>query len=534
MKSKELKFKRQDIKNRGITLIALVVTIVVLLILAGTAIAMLTGENGIISQAIKAREENEIGEEKEKVKLAVVAAKGKTNWGEITEENLAEELTKNIGTRDEDYTLTNNGETFTVTYTDSNRSYEVDANGNVTGPTIGDNTGNLVPVERYEEDTDITIGDYKVTIPGGATISGIPGEYEDVDEGVVIYIIPKEVTEIDWTADEDENGIIDVQEKYDQFVWVPVEKAYVKTEEIGGNSYTNLKNYVSTNGIYPMAIEVSEGTYKGILYDFVDGTDAVIPTPKDYTTTSDNREPDVVTGFDNSTTYLNQINGILNTSYSDSESFKTDLQTDFNTMVTRVANKGGFWVGRYETSQMSNSTTTTYTESNEIQVGVKRGTTTGISGVTWHRMYAEQKIYKSLVLTESENVTSSIIWGSQWDQIMIWMKSEPSKYTDSTYTGKFYVTNAVNMGNFGTISGVDDGYIGPVPTGYSESYKVKNVFDLAGNVNDRTLETDDVVYRVGRGGFYDDTSSFYTRADQRHSYAPEDNSPGVGTRATLY
>ena len=118
--------------KKGITLIALVVTIVVLLILAGVSISMLGGENGIITQAIEAKEETTIGEEKENVQLAATAAKTKTNWGEITEENLAEELTKNIGTRDEDYTLTKDGDKFTLTITDSNRSYEIDANGNVT------------------------------------------------------------------------------------------------------------------------------------------------------------------------------------------------------------------------------------------------------------------------------------------------------------------------------------------------------------------------------------------------------------------
>ena len=43
-------------KNQGITLIALVVTIIVLLILAGVSISMLTGENGIIKNAAKAKE----------------------------------------------------------------------------------------------------------------------------------------------------------------------------------------------------------------------------------------------------------------------------------------------------------------------------------------------------------------------------------------------------------------------------------------------------------------------------------------------
>ena len=52
--------KKEKLKqNKGITLIALVITIIVLLILAGVSIAMLTGENGILSQATKAKNETE-------------------------------------------------------------------------------------------------------------------------------------------------------------------------------------------------------------------------------------------------------------------------------------------------------------------------------------------------------------------------------------------------------------------------------------------------------------------------------------------
>ena len=118
-------------KNHGITLIALVVTIVVLLILAAVSISMLTGENGVITQAQNSKEETDIADEKERVELAATAAKGKTNWGEITEDNLAEELTTNIGERDVDYTLTKEDGNFVVTYTDSKRSYLVDPNGKV-------------------------------------------------------------------------------------------------------------------------------------------------------------------------------------------------------------------------------------------------------------------------------------------------------------------------------------------------------------------------------------------------------------------
>lgn len=67
MKKKLIKVK----KEKGITLIALVVTIVVLLILAGVTIAMLTGDNGILTQAGKAKEETEKAEFSEKINLAI-------------------------------------------------------------------------------------------------------------------------------------------------------------------------------------------------------------------------------------------------------------------------------------------------------------------------------------------------------------------------------------------------------------------------------------------------------------------------------
>ena len=58
-------------RNKGITLIALVVTIIVLLILAGISIAMLTGQNGILTNASKAKDETETAQIEEKLKLSV-------------------------------------------------------------------------------------------------------------------------------------------------------------------------------------------------------------------------------------------------------------------------------------------------------------------------------------------------------------------------------------------------------------------------------------------------------------------------------
>lgn len=60
--------------NKGITLIALVVTIIVLLILAGVSIAMLTGENGILGKAKEASYTNALGAAKDEVSLIATDA----------------------------------------------------------------------------------------------------------------------------------------------------------------------------------------------------------------------------------------------------------------------------------------------------------------------------------------------------------------------------------------------------------------------------------------------------------------------------
>lgn len=56
-------------KEKGITLIALVVTIIVLIILAGVSISLIVGENGIINMAKKAQEDTKIAEQEEKQQL---------------------------------------------------------------------------------------------------------------------------------------------------------------------------------------------------------------------------------------------------------------------------------------------------------------------------------------------------------------------------------------------------------------------------------------------------------------------------------
>ena len=112
-------------QNRGITLIALVITIIVLLILAGITISALTGDNGIVGNASTAKEQSEISEEKEIVEQATAVTMGKDKYGNIKQETLQEELVDN------DVEVTQSGNNFICRFP-SEREYIVSQEGIVT------------------------------------------------------------------------------------------------------------------------------------------------------------------------------------------------------------------------------------------------------------------------------------------------------------------------------------------------------------------------------------------------------------------
>ena len=132
-------------KNVGITLIALVVTIVVVLILVGISISMLTGENGILKNVANARENSEISNEKEYIKLAYLNAKidKETKLDDNLELKIQNELN----------TLLGNGKTtviaddnIAVKFKESGRTYVLDTiQGDIkqTEMKIDENPGNI-------------------------------------------------------------------------------------------------------------------------------------------------------------------------------------------------------------------------------------------------------------------------------------------------------------------------------------------------------------------------------------------------------
>ena len=131
-------------KQKGITLIALVITIIVLLILAGVSIATLTGQNGILNQANSAKEQTNEAKEKEEVRVAYMAAK--TNKGEninelVTDTEFNNEL-KNIGSEGFAEGTTN----ISVTFPSGNVYIINQTTGEISGPETEE-------IEDYKEYT---------------------------------------------------------------------------------------------------------------------------------------------------------------------------------------------------------------------------------------------------------------------------------------------------------------------------------------------------------------------------------------------
>lgn len=134
-------------KETGITLLALVITIIVLIILAGITISAITGDNGIIGNAGMAKEKTEIANEKEIVEKATVQAMGNNKYGNIEENELQEQLDKETGEGKTE--ATDIGDAFEVVFNDSNRYYTVDEDGNI---------GEAQEIIEDKNPGDITIG----------------------------------------------------------------------------------------------------------------------------------------------------------------------------------------------------------------------------------------------------------------------------------------------------------------------------------------------------------------------------------------
>ena len=539
---KTKKEKNKDM-NKGITLIALVITIIVLLILAGVSIATLTGENGILTRANDAKTQTDKAGEREKVELAAASAYAEDLGGEIKEDILRQELERYFGADGVDVTAgTNNGEDgFIVTIDDSGRQYFVDKDGNVSemvqGPTV---THSINPETQVGDGEKITItitatateGEItKITKPDGTTVSNVTETTYEVEEngdytfiveqsngGITTHIVPitngkdvekfsdiyEETTEykengvtVAWiptgfavgvssTIDEVSEGLVitdEIDENHksigNEFVWIPVKEINDMTQcsTAGGSCNVEIDD---EDGVLKCTTHDSTDIV-GKLYATSTGNNFTGDTPNTtYNANSGFREPAVVTGnssgtgndYDNDAeTYLSIINEKLGTSYSSSSEFLTDMKTDFYNMAKSVEKYGGFYIGRFEISKSDSDTA--QSKRNSIAL-----TGSSSSANRWYGLYAYGKKYTN----PANRVTSSMVWGSQYDAMMKWMEDNGENVTSTT------VPNEGRYNSNSTTTG---------PEGDKDI--IRNVYDLYGGRFEGTLEADDTFLRVFRG-----------------------------------
>lgn len=397
-------------KNRGITLIALVVTIIVLLILAGISISMLTGQNGILNRAVEARKKTEEANRDEQRKLAQAEA------------------------------LMSTGKTT-----------------------------------------------YKgVTLPEGFAPTKIDGE-DSIDEGLVIT---------------DGYG--------NEYVWVEVPK----TTEVYPTAGLGITNF-------------TDDEYTKIENDL-------------HTYTSEYR-----TGISCSDEWYNAKN-------DSKENYKLDWyqeENDYNVtkkkMLKSIYENGGFWVGRYEAGIAENRKSS--------------GDATAIP-LTQKNLYPYNYVTRTQAnalakKVESGSYTSSLMFGVQYDLVLKYIEVKKATTKDnlisnSKMIGNYY-DNLWELTNENAKYSIDNGdkfdYC-PKPysktsasailltTGADKVFSLANIYDIAGNLREWTLEkssNDNSHPCIFRGGDYSCLGSD-NPANYRNLNSTASSSSIIGFRISLY
>ena len=203
-------------------------------------------------------------------------------------------------------------------------------------------------------------------------------------------------------------------------------------------------------------------------------------------------------------------------------------QSEYDAMVANVLANNGFYVGRYEagTTNSARSSSSGITDEVLVQQGKyvynyvgwsnsKDMTVETGGAVELSKNFANQKGYSS--------VTSSLIYGVQWDAIMNFI--DPAYATGSCAENSF-VRDSTDKGWYGQSF--------HIRTGSNANYAVKNIYDLGGNVSEWTMEANSTIYRVTRGGSYGSSGLGGPASYRSYGYPSLSIGDRIGFRPVLY
>jgi biopolymer transport protein ExbD len=255
-------------KDKGITLIALVITIIVLLILAGVTIATLTGQNGILTNATKSKEETQKKNLKEQVELEVQGQYKSADLS-IDMDNLKKEIEDHVKaavTKNADGSLTVEKDGYTVKVKKDGKVSEV-----ITPPSTPDTTPYVPDGFEIKEGTNLDNG---LTITNGInsyvwvevpksiyTIAESETDYLNIETDMKTYTADyKDSTYKDEYYSDETTGL--TQEEYNNLKHAMLTSVYknggfwisqyeVGTETLRTSRTDPLTTPVSKEGVYP-------------------------------------------------------------------------------------------------------------------------------------------------------------------------------------------------------------------------------------------------------------------------------------------
>ena len=489
---------RKVLKNRkGITLIALIITIIILLILAGVTITMITGDNGILKQATNARETNSKAEFEEQVKLAVISSRV-NDTASIDLKTLDEEINKISGT-----TITKSADD-KLPWTVKKGSYEVTitADGTITSNTTEKDDG------KKDEDTKI---DYGTKKPEEDTRTVIEQATAAKPEG----------STIDSTTNEN-TGIVMKDSNENEWVWVEV-PATVFTSATNSTEYEKIKaDLIAYASDY-------RGSYIDEWYA-MDGETLVTASTE---------------GLTEAQKLLNNGCGLTYNEYN----------TNYNKMLSSVYTNKGFYVGRYEAGIEGSDENTSLARYEKAEI-----TSSSPKAVSKKDMIPYNFVYCSDAQQlangmSTGNKTSSLMFGIQWDLVCKFLEVK-GNWDTTTNTAQYYIKeNSTSWGNYNsstfTINSAkakEYNYINKsydditgektsftlLTTGASEYTNKMNIYDFAGSEWEWTLEKTTSISGPcsSRGGGYSFGGG--SPASGRYDFSTTYSDGDIGLRVSLY